>query len=58
MVESVAEVLASSDTIVIGNGSEEFRNIIGQLKPNQSVIDFVGVARPAEPSGQYDGIGW
>jgi GDP-mannose 6-dehydrogenase len=58
MVGSVAEVLASADTIVIGNGSEEFRNVVSLLKPNQHVIDLVGVVKPTEPSNQYDGIGW
>ena len=58
MVGSIAEVLTTAETIVIGNGSEEFRNVVGLLKPHQHVIDFVGVAKPAEPSSQYDGIGW
>ena len=58
MVGSVAEVLADAETIVIGNGSEEFRNVVGLLKPSQHVIDFVGVAKPGKRSGQYDGIGW
>jgi GDP-mannose 6-dehydrogenase len=58
MVGSVAEVLANAETIVVGNGSEEFRNVVTELKPNQHVIDFVGVAKPAETSSQYDGIGW
>jgi GDP-mannose 6-dehydrogenase len=58
MVDSAAEVIARADTIVVGNGSEEFRNVVGQLKPNQHVIDFVGIARPPQPSNQYEGIGW
>jgi len=58
MVGSVAEVLADAETIVIGNGSEEFRSVVGLLKPGQHVIDFVGVAKPSQPSSQYDGIGW
>ena len=58
MVESIADVLANADTIVIGNGSDEFRDIVSLLKPNQCVIDLVGVARPPEPSDKYDGIGW
>jgi GDP-mannose 6-dehydrogenase len=58
MVGSVAEVLANADTVVVGNGSEEFRDVVDLLKPNQHVIDFVGVAKPREPSRQYDGIGW
>jgi hypothetical protein len=58
MVGSVAEVLDSADTIVVGNGSDEFRDIVSLLNPDQSVIDFVGVAKPSQPSDQYDGIGW
>jgi GDP-mannose 6-dehydrogenase len=58
MVGSVAEVLAGADTIVVGNGSDEFRDIVSQLNPDQCVIDFVGVAKPPQPSDQYDGIGW
>jgi GDP-mannose 6-dehydrogenase len=58
MVGSIAEVLDSADTIVVGNGSEEFQNVVSLLKPNQHVIDFIGMAKPPEPSSQYDGIGW
>jgi GDP-mannose 6-dehydrogenase len=58
MVESIDEVLASADTIIIGNGSDEFRNVVSLLEPHQQVIDFVGVAKPQQPSNQYDGIGW
>jgi GDP-mannose 6-dehydrogenase len=58
MVGSVSEVLDSADTIVVGNASEEFQSIVSLLNPNQHVIDFIGMAKPAEPSSQYDGIGW
>jgi GDP-mannose 6-dehydrogenase len=58
MVGSVAEVLDGADTLVVGNASDEFENVVSLLKPNQHVIDFIGLAKPAEPSSQYDGIGW
>jgi GDP-mannose 6-dehydrogenase len=58
MVGSVDDVLASADTIVIGNGSSEFREVVGKLKPHQHVIDLVGIAKPAKPSNQYSGVGW
>ena len=58
MVGSVAEVLADAETIVVGNGSDEFRNVVSELNPSQHVIDFVGSAKPPHPSTQYDGIGW
>jgi len=58
MAASVDEILQSSELIVIGNGSAEFRDIVTRLKPEQRVLDFVGVAKPAEGSAQYSGIGW
>lgn len=58
MVASVAEVLQSSEVIIIGNGSAEFSDIVSQLSPGQKVIDLVGIAKPAEESEQYTGIGW
>ncbi|HEX5888244.1 MAG TPA: nucleotide sugar dehydrogenase, partial [Pyrinomonadaceae bacterium] len=38
---SIDEVLSASDTIVIGNKSEEFRQIESRLRPDQTVIDLV-----------------
>ena len=58
MVGTVDEVLESSDTIIVGNGSEEFSDVVGRLRSNQCVIDLVGIAKPTEESDQYDGIGW
>lgn len=57
MVESMEEVLAFADTIVIGNGAAEFKTVPGQLKAGQSIVDLVRIS--AEQSGgQYDGICW
>ncbi len=57
MVESMDEVLAFADTIVIGNGAAEFKTVPGQLKPGQNLVDLVRIS--AEQSGgQYDGICW
>ena len=58
MVRSMAEVLSAADTIVVGNGSEEFQEVVGLLKPNQHLIDFVGVAKPRQHTTQYEGISW
>lgn len=58
MVDSIEDVLERADTIVIGNGSDEFRNIVERIGPEQQVIDLVGVAKPAGPSSNYQGIGW
>jgi GDP-mannose 6-dehydrogenase len=54
---SIDEVLSASDTIVIGNKSEEFRQIESHLRPDQTVIDLVRLFD--RPSGDgYQGICW
>ncbi len=54
---SIDEVLDASDTIVIGNKSEEFRQIESRLRPDQTVIDLVRLFD--RPSGNgYQGICW
>lgn len=54
---SIDEVLSASDTIVIGNKSEEFRQIESRLRPDQTVIDLVRLFD--RPSGNgYQGICW
>lgn len=57
MVESMDEVLAFADTIVIGNGAAEFKTVPGLLKPGQSLVDLVRISA-AQSGGQYDGICW
>lgn len=54
---SIDEVLNASDTIVIGNKSEEFRQIESRLRPEQTVIDLVRLFdRPSDDG--YQGICW
>jgi GDP-mannose 6-dehydrogenase len=54
---SVAEVLESSDVIIIGNKAEEFRQIETQLRDDQQVIDLVRLFdKPSD--GSYQGICW
>lgn len=54
---SIEEVLNAADTIVIGNKSEEFRQIESRLRPEQTVIDLVRLFD--RPSGDgYQGICW
>src|SRR5687768_1833407 len=57
MRASIDEVLSASDTVVIGNKSEEFRQIESRLRPDQTVIDLVRLFdRPSDES--YQGICW
>lgn len=57
MASSMDEVLKFAQTIVIGNGAAEFRNVPDEIKPGQVVVDLVRVA-PKLSGEQYDGICW
>lgn len=54
---SIDEVLESANTIVIGNRSEEFRQIESRLRPGQTVIDLVRLFDRTSGNG-YQGICW
>jgi len=57
MRSSIDEVLSAANTIVVGNKSEEFRQIDSRLRPDQTVIDLVRLFD--RPSGNsYQGICW
>jgi GDP-mannose 6-dehydrogenase len=58
MVDSMQEVLDHAGTIVIGNGSAEFREAPRLLGPSQSIVDLVRIAETRSVEGVYDGICW
>jgi GDP-mannose 6-dehydrogenase len=57
MVQSIDEVLAFAETLVIGNGAPEFREVLERAAAHQVVVDLVRVAG-ATSGGRYDGICW
>lgn len=57
MVESMQEVMDFAETIVIGNGAEEFKPVPDSLKPGQVVVDLVRISKEMS-SEHYDGICW
>jgi GDP-mannose 6-dehydrogenase len=59
MRPSIKEVLSGADTIVVGNGSGEFRSVRDSLGEGQILIDLVR-AFGAVPAGdkRYQGIAW
>jgi GDP-mannose 6-dehydrogenase len=57
MVQSMDEVLEFAETIVIGNGAEEFKAVPDRLKSGQSIVDLVRIS-PKQSGEQYDGICW
>jgi GDP-mannose 6-dehydrogenase len=58
MVEKVEDILGFAQTIVIGNGDPEFRNVVDRLRDGQLVVDFVRVTNRHSTAGKYDGICW
>jgi GDP-mannose 6-dehydrogenase len=58
MVDTMDDVLAFAETIVIGNGSEEFQDILRRTTDCQAVVDLVRIAKDQRSQGQYDGICW
>jgi GDP-mannose 6-dehydrogenase len=58
MVQSIDEVLAHAETIVIGNGAPEFRDVPKRTSDGQTVVDFVRITESRSVSGVYEGICW
>jgi GDP-mannose 6-dehydrogenase len=57
--QSISDVLAHGETIIIGNGSKEFRGIEPQLTNGQMVIDLVRAFGARRSDGRsYEGICW
>jgi GDP-mannose 6-dehydrogenase len=59
LCDSLDEVIAKSDVIVVGNGSPEFAEAVTRCRPDQIVIDLVRLPLDfSRVSAQYDGICW
>jgi GDP-mannose 6-dehydrogenase len=58
ITDSIEAVLKHADTIVIGNNSEEFRDILSRISRNHRIIDLVRVSDPVNVEGSYEGICW
>jgi GDP-mannose 6-dehydrogenase len=58
MVPTMQEALDHAGTIVIGNGSDEFREVPRLLGPGQSIVDLVRIADTRSVEGVYDGLCW
>jgi GDP-mannose 6-dehydrogenase len=59
LCESIDEVLAASEVIVVGNASPEFSDAVARCRPDQVVIDLVRIPLDfSRVAAQYDGICW
>jgi len=55
---SIDDVVNSSEIIIIGNGSKEFRQIEGKVTDNHQVIDLVRLFDKNSSVESYSGICW
>ena len=58
MVSSLDEVLSHGETVVIGNGADEFKTVLEKVTSNQVIIDLVRITDSQSIEGKYDGICW
>jgi GDP-mannose 6-dehydrogenase len=58
MVSSKREVLDHAQTVVIGNGDDEFKAVMDDLRDGQHVVDLVGVNESRTSDERVDGIAW
>lgn len=58
MVEDINELVSHADTLVIGNKTPEFVEVLKNRKSTQIVIDLVRIADKVEQEGGYYGICW
>ena len=58
LCKTIDEVLDHSNTIVIGNGDEEFSTLSNKLNSNQIIIDLVRLPELGTAGDRYHGICW
>ena len=57
LTPEVEDVIKHSDTLVIGNNADEFREVIKQVNGSRDVIDLVRISEQTS-EGTYQGICW
>ena len=57
--DSIDEVISRSDVLVVANAADEFREVPGKMREDQTLVDLVRIVRDrAETRGAYVGIAW
>jgi GDP-mannose 6-dehydrogenase len=56
--EDINEVINSSDVIVIGNNSKEFKEALNNIPNDKLIIDFVRIDKQKTTKDNYIGICW
>jgi GDP-mannose 6-dehydrogenase len=59
LCDSLDDVIAQSDVIVVGNAGPEFADAVRRCRPDQTVIDLVRLRLGDDSlAARYDGICW
>jgi GDP-mannose 6-dehydrogenase len=58
MRPTIDDVLKSTETVIIGNGSPEFRDVRDKLGQDQILIDLVRAFGAIPDDKRYRGIAW
>ena len=58
MTDSIDDIVAHADIVVIGNGDPTFREIPERLNDQQRIVDLVRIRDEISQGGPYDGICW
>jgi GDP-mannose 6-dehydrogenase len=58
MADSIADVVASSDVLIVGNAADEFRNVPDAARDDQVVIDLVRILPDTQSKPGYHGMSW
>jgi len=58
ITEDIEALLRFAEIIVIGNSSDEFKNIIHKVKEDQFIIDLVRITEERNTKGTYEGLCW
>ena len=58
MVDNLEAAVSHGETIVIGNGDEQFQSILPRLAAGKVMVDLVRITEQRSEEGRYDGICW
>lgn len=58
MVDSIDEILAHAQTIIVGNNDPAFQSVPSKIKEGQVIVDLVRIIPGVKSGKSYDGICW
>ncbi len=52
------EVVRAADVLVVTQNNPAYARVLAEARPDQTVLDLCGIARPARPTANYVGLTW